>query len=106
MFFRLSRLMAGVLVVLGASASLSDLHSQAFQCTEAVAGQLSAQADVACECRFFRASAMAGTPAGYRWDCGIFRPRVRLPVLRALYGYYPIIPFQPFITVPPQLQPQ
>ena len=110
MFFRLPRTVVLVLAMLGASGAASDgLHAQTFQCTEAVAGQLSEQANVACECRFFHASAMAGTPAGYRWDCGILRPRVRLPVFTTFHGYYPhgyypFFPYQPFVNVLPQIQ--
>ena len=45
------------------------------RCTTEVAGSLSCQANVACECKYFHASAAHGTPAGYRWDCGIRRPK-------------------------------
>ena len=49
------------------------------------------QADVQCECRFFQASAMAGTPEGYRWDCGILRPRLNYAVPVDLNPYpYPL----------------
>jgi hypothetical protein len=44
-------------------------------CTAAAAGQLSDQAGVRCACRHFPASALADTPAGHRWDCGILRAR-------------------------------
>jgi hypothetical protein len=50
-------------------------HAQTFACTEATAGQLSCQTGIACECHWFHASAMEGTPAAWRWDCGILRPR-------------------------------
>lgn len=53
--------------------------AQAFLCTEATAGQLSCQAGVACECRYAQASAMDGTPAAWRWDCGILRARCGAP---------------------------
>lgn len=49
-------------------------------CQAAIAGQLSVQADVQCECRFFTESRLAGTPAGYRWDCGVLRPRLNYAV--------------------------
>ena len=103
MFLRLSRMaaLAAALVVAGAGGN--GLRAQVFQCTDAVAGQLSEQAGVRCECRFFHASAMAGTPAGYRWDCGILRPRVRPPVFHALHGYYPFFPFHPFVSVQPPI---
>ena len=50
------------------------------ECSAVTAGQLSVQTDVQCECRFFTESFLAGTPAGYRWDCGILRPRRNAPV--------------------------
>jgi hypothetical protein len=44
-------------------------------CSAATVGQLSVQANVQCECRYFPASGLRGTPAGHRWDCGILRAR-------------------------------
>lgn len=44
-------------------------------CSAATAGELSVQANVQCECRFFPASGLRATPAGHRWDCGILRAR-------------------------------
>ena len=75
-----------------------EAQAQAFQCTQAVAGQLSEQAGVQCECRFFHASAMAGTPAGYRWDCGILRPRVRTSVLPRPHAFTPIYILPPVVS--------
>ena len=49
--------------------------SETFACTADTAGQLSVQGNVECACRWFAASALHGTPAGYRWDCGILRAR-------------------------------
>jgi hypothetical protein len=43
-------------------------------CTSKTAGQVSCQANRMCECKHYNASLMAGTPEGYRWDCGITRP--------------------------------
>jgi hypothetical protein len=61
------------------------------QCRAAIAGELSIQADVQCECRFFPESLLAGTPAGYRWDCGILRPRLNAAVAVDLNPYpYPL----------------
>jgi hypothetical protein len=59
------------------------------ECRAAIAGELSLQADVHCECRFFAASRLAGTPAGYHWDCGILRPRLNaaVPIDLNLYPY-------------------
>jgi hypothetical protein len=65
-----------VAALLGAGAIVpSPARSQAFACTATSAGQLSVQANVQCACRSFAASALQGTPAGYRWDCGILRAR-------------------------------
>jgi hypothetical protein len=59
------------------------------ECSAIIAGQLSVQAEVQCECRFFTESFLAGTPADYRWDCGILRPRFNatVPVDLNLYPY-------------------
>jgi hypothetical protein len=57
-------------------------------CEAATVGQLSSQAGVRCACRQFPASALAGTPAGHRWDCGLLRARLDpLPVDLNLYPY-------------------
>lgn len=40
-------------------------------------GQLACINGVSCECRNRQASAMTGDPGGFRWDCGIDRPRCR-----------------------------
>lgn len=69
--------MLALAALLGA-ALIPPAHAQdgpAPACTAATAGQLTRQAGVRCACRHFRASALAGTPAGYRWDCGILRAR-------------------------------
>jgi len=60
-------------------------------CEAATVGQLSSQAGVRCACRFFPASALAATPAGYRWDCGILRARLGGDLLVDLNPYpYPL----------------
>ena len=60
------------------------------RCTAEVAGGLSCQANVACRCQYFHASAAHGTPAGYRWDCGIKRPKCEVTPADAGYqGPYP-----------------
>ena len=100
MFLRLSRMAALAAVIMVVASGSNGLRAQVFQCTEAVAGQLSEQAGVRCECRFFHASAMAHTPAGYRWDCGILRSRVQPPVFQALHSYYPFFPLHPSVTSP------
>ncbi len=96
---RLFGLFALVWIILSGA---NDARAQAFLCTEAVAGQLSEQAGVQCECKFFHASAMAGTPAGYRWDCGILRPRVRRFTVVPPVAYTPFL-FYPSIAVTPSV---
>lgn len=72
-------------------AALAPAWGQTPACGPAIAGQLSVQADVQCECRFFTESRLAGTPAGYRWDCGILRPRLNSAVPVDLNPYpYPL----------------
>ncbi len=94
--------LAAVVTLVAAGNGGGVAHAQTFQCTEATAGQLSEQAGVRCECRFFHASAMAGTSAGYRWDCGILRSRVRPPVFQTFHGFHPFFAFSPFVVAPPQ----
>ena len=65
----------GLAVVLGAGLP-SPVRSDPPVCSAATAGQLSQQVTVQCACRFFGASRLAGTPAGYRWDCGILQARM------------------------------
>ncbi|MFQ5973838.1 MAG: hypothetical protein ACE5Q3_16045 [Alphaproteobacteria bacterium] len=67
-------------------------HAQAFQCTPETAGQLSAQANVRCECRFFHENRMEGTPAGYRWDCGILRSTMNFRVPATLNPFLGPVP--------------
>jgi hypothetical protein len=63
----------------------------AFACDAGTAGQLSVQANVQCGCRWFAASDMRGTPAGYRWDCGILRARTNHEVPESANPYaYPL----------------
>ncbi|MCL6608641.1 MAG: hypothetical protein K6T74_11170, partial [Geminicoccaceae bacterium] len=43
-------------------------------CRPETAGIVTCMAGRLCACRFERAGRMTGTPAGWRWDCGILRP--------------------------------
>ncbi len=72
--------------------------AQSFACTQATAGQLSCQAGTACECTWFHASAMEGTPAGWRWDCGILRPRCAGNLPATIEDYSGVIPDSLSIT--------
>jgi hypothetical protein len=78
--------------LLGAGAiAPSPAWSQTFACVANTAGQLSVQANVQCACRWFAASALHGTPAGNRWDCGILRARTNPEVPATANPYlYPL----------------
>ena len=80
--------MLGLGALLGA-AILSPAWSEPPACSAATAGQLSRQVTVQCACRFFGESRLAGTPAGYRWDCGILQARMNheIPVDLNPYPY-------------------
>jgi hypothetical protein len=79
----------GIAALLSLAGLVPALGDEIPECRAAIAGQLSVQADVQCECRLFSESRLAGTPAGYRWDCGILRPRLNyaVPVDLNLYPY-------------------
>jgi hypothetical protein len=64
-------------------------RAQTFACADSTAGQLSVQGNVQCECRWFGASRLRGTPASYRWDCGILRARTNdeVPATSNPYPY-------------------
>jgi hypothetical protein len=72
--------MVAMLVVFVSLSHSAPSLGQTFACTQRNAGQLSVQAEVQCACRFEPESRMAGTPAGYRWDCGILRARMNQDV--------------------------
>ena len=81
-------LMAAALLNAGATVP-SPGWPQTFACTTNTAGQLSVHANVRCACRWFAASALHGTPARYRWDCGILRARTihEVPATANPYPY-------------------
>ena len=81
-------LSAGALLA-AASVSGSPGRAQTFACAPETAGQLSVQANVQCECRWFTASGLRDTPPGYRWDCGILRARTNdeVPATSNPYPY-------------------
>jgi hypothetical protein len=67
--------------------------TETLACDASSAGQLSVQANVQCACRFFAASQMRRTSAGYRWDCGILRARTNHEVPETANPYpYPLPP--------------
>jgi len=80
----------GLAVLLGVAVP-SPVRSEPPACSAATAGQLSRQVTVQCACRFFSASRLADTPAGYRWDCGILQARLNQEVPVDLNSYpYPL----------------
>jgi hypothetical protein len=86
-------LLSAAALVAAAAVSGSPGRAQTFACSPETAGQLSVQAYVQCECRWFVASGLSGTPAGYRWDCGILRARTNHEVPETANPYpYPLPP--------------
>jgi hypothetical protein len=86
---RTSRILS-VATLLAAVAFFPSLGwAQTFACAAGTAGQLSVQGNVQCECRWFPASRLRGTPAGHRWDCGILRARTNdeVPATSNPYPY-------------------
>ena len=73
---RAVRASALALAALLIAAMPAPARSEPPVCSAATAGQLSRQVTVQCACRFFSESRLAGTPAGYRWDCGILQARM------------------------------
>jgi hypothetical protein len=82
---------ARALALLFGATPLAPLQAETPACSAAIAGQLSRQVTVQCVCRYFVASDLAGTPAGYRWDCGILQARLNAEVPVDLSPYlYPL----------------
>jgi hypothetical protein len=75
-------------VIMATSVPAAPGRTQTFTCAAVTAGQLSVQANVQCACGWFAASGLRGTPAGYRWDCGILRARANHEV-PATDNFYP-----------------
>jgi hypothetical protein len=79
------------LALLLGAAALAPAAAEIPVCSAALAGQLSRQVSVQCACRHFVASELVGTPAGYRWDCGILQARLNGEVPVDLNPYlYPL----------------
>jgi hypothetical protein len=82
---------AGGIVALSLAVASVSGHAEVPACTAATLGQSGWQAGVRCSCRFFVASGLAGTPAGYRWDCGILKARANQAVPATANPYpYPL----------------
>lgn len=56
-------------------AALPSAAAAAPACNRPGLGTVACQEGRLCECIFDRGGAMTGIPAGFRWDCGILRPR-------------------------------
>jgi hypothetical protein len=83
----------GFLAGIAAIGVVPPASAQTFQCTAETAGQLSVQAIVQCECRHFLESRLAGTPAGWRWHCGILPARMNQEAPATANPYpYPLPP--------------
>lgn len=61
-------------------------------CDGASTGLVACIAGRLCACGFARGSAATGLPDGYRWDCGILRPRCGEPVPATLDPYLGPLP--------------
>jgi hypothetical protein len=86
---RAARIVSAATLVAAMVLFASPGRAQTFACADSTAGQLSVQGNVQCECRWFPASRLRGTPAGYRWDCGILRARTNdeVPATSNPYPY-------------------
>jgi hypothetical protein len=95
----------GAAALLGLAA-LAPARGQTPACGTATGGELSVQADVQCECRFFLESRFEATPAGWRWDCGILRPRLNYTVPVDLNAYPYALPEGLSLELPTSLDPR
>jgi murein DD-endopeptidase MepM/ murein hydrolase activator NlpD len=50
-------------------------RAQEVPCSAQTAGQLLCQQSRLCQCEYFAGGVLDDTSAGYRWDCGVFRPQ-------------------------------
>ena len=100
--FALLALLVAVWALLAALPSRAQDQTEPFYaqppaCNAQREGQLTCQVQVLCECKYYRASAMTGRPAGFRWDCGPLRPRCgeavqpKDPTVNPYNGPYPYV---------------
>lgn len=66
-------LFAGALVML--ATKVAGAHPEDVSCTGDAADRVACIASRLCSCRFVPGSPATGVTDGYRWDCGILRPR-------------------------------
>ena len=63
------------LIISGGSQAHDPGAQDAPSCNRMALGQAACFANIRCECIYDRGGAITGTPEGYRWDCGILKPR-------------------------------
>jgi len=65
----------GIAVLCAVLTVVTGARAQEVQCGAQTAGQLLCQQSRLCQCEYFAGGALDDGSAGYRWDCGLFRPR-------------------------------
>ena len=65
----------GIVILASALFSGTGQAQSDLSCSRATYGQVTCMAVKLCECIYDRGGAMTDVPAGFRWDCGILRPR-------------------------------
>lgn len=86
---RLARLIVLVLPLIAPSGSV---QAQAPVCDAPSAEIVACIADRLCTCRLGRGSVATGLADGFRWDCGILRPRCGGPLPAAIDPYLGPLP--------------
>jgi hypothetical protein len=71
---------AGVAALALEASSAAQAGAQEIVCAAPSAGMVSCIAGRLCACAFAPGSPATGLPDGFRWDCGILRPRCGPPV--------------------------
>jgi hypothetical protein len=81
-----------------AAFAASPLNAQeATKCNKQTFGQVECFATKLCECIYDRGGTITGTPAGFRWNCGILRPPC-FYTATSIQEYYGTPPFYPYVT--------
>jgi hypothetical protein len=88
---------AVLLLVLTPWAREAAAQNEASRCDEANAGRMQVQAGVRCACVHAREGGIAQIPSGWRWDCGILRPRNNADVGVSDEGYEAPLPSSVYI---------
>ncbi len=65
----------GIAALCAALTVVTGARAQEVQCSAQTAGRLLCQQSRLCQCEYFAGGALDDVSAGYRWDCGLFRPR-------------------------------